>query len=237
VEDRIRDANPLTADDLGADDPDLSIDAIWGAIARQDELNPTARRDHQRRRRRRNLARTCSLGVAALAALSGSALAAGDALGVIDLGGGASATPVSTLPVWDGANGTFVSGTADGQYIYELTGVGRDPALFAPCGPSDPVEADYITSTQPLSQSVLEEMLDPANPQGITPSSSTFSYRALGITGVSAGCFSTAVAGTPIGAAPAITSPSTSGETDGRMIPLLVLADHGKSVSVFLRRR
>ena len=63
------------------------------------ELGRAIREDHQRRQRRRKTVRTSALSLGAFAVMSGSALAAGDALGVIDLGGGSSAAPVSSFPV------------------------------------------------------------------------------------------------------------------------------------------
>jgi len=57
------------------------------------ELARAIRQDHQRRERRRKTIRTSAMSLGAFAAMSGSALAAGDALGVIDLGGGSSAAP------------------------------------------------------------------------------------------------------------------------------------------------
>jgi hypothetical protein len=191
---RLADANALREEDLDGDDPDLSLDGIWGAVARHDERNPTSRADHQRRRRRHRLLRTTAITVGALAALTGTALGAGSALGIIDLGGGVSATPVTTLPVWNGSTGTFDSGTANGQYIYELSGLGADTFV---CGPATPDVATFLTSTQPLTQSDLESLLDPSNPSGLNPQ---VNQAALGITSESGGCFPTSVAdplGTP----------------------------------------
>lgn len=163
-------------------------------IALKDELMPAFQRDHQRRQGRRKAARTAVIGLAAFAALSGSAVAAGSALGIIDLGGGVSATQVTTLPVWDGTTGTFDSGTANGQYIYEFAGLGADSVV---CGATDPDVATFITSTQPLTQSDLESLIDPSNPVGINPG---IDLHAFGITSESGGCFPPSVAG-PLGVA------------------------------------
>ena len=189
---RIMDANPLCEDELGQDDPDLSLESVWAAIAHHDARNPTGRAEHQRRRRRPRLLRTAAITVGALAALTGTALGAGSALGLIDLGGGVSATQVTTLPVWNGNTGTFDSGTANGQYIYELAGLGVD--AFA-CGASTPDEATFLTSSQPVSQSDLESLIDPSTLSGLN---SLADLRALGITSESAGCFPPSVAG-PLG--------------------------------------
>jgi hypothetical protein len=127
------------------------------------ELSRAIRQDHQRRQRRRKTIRTSALSVGAFAALSGSALAASDALGVIDLGGGTSAQPVTTIPVWDGTSGTFVSATvgssANAPYAYHLTGGTTTLA----CPFTNPtryvVEPNdiYITSTRPLNAAELEQ--------------------------------------------------------------------------------
>ncbi|MGP0103290.1 MAG: hypothetical protein ACLPUT_16915 [Solirubrobacteraceae bacterium] len=139
------------------------------------ELGRAIRRDHSRRKRRRKAIRTSALSLGAVLVLSGSALAAGDALGVIDLGGGVSAARVSSVPVWDGSTGTFVTGSSlpvwneqagafvgggnGSPYIYHLTG-GSDPTLS--CGPTDPEATNniYVTSTHPLTSAELTEILD-----------------------------------------------------------------------------
>jgi hypothetical protein len=86
-------------------------------------------------------------------------LAAADATGVIELGGGISATSVSSLPEWNGKTGTFVTGGNGDPYIYHLTG-GSAPNLS--CGPTDPNPTNniYVTSTLPLASAELEEILD-----------------------------------------------------------------------------
>jgi len=130
------------------------------------ELSRAIREDHQRRQRRHKAVRTGALSVGAFAALSGSALAAGDALGVINLGGDSSAAPVTIVPVWDGATGTFVNATvgssATAPYAYHITG----GTTTTPCPFTNPtryeVDANdiYITSTSPLSASELQQALD-----------------------------------------------------------------------------
>jgi hypothetical protein len=187
---RLTDANPLRGDDVSKDDPDLSLEAIWAAIARHDERNPTGRANRQRRRRRRKVVRTVAISLAALAGLSGTALGAGSALGIIDLGGGVSATQVTSLPVWDGTSGTFVSGTANGQYIYDFAGVGGSGVV---CGEADPDVATFITSTAPLTQSDLQGLLDPSSPTGLNVTAGD--THTLGITSESGGCFPASVAG------------------------------------------
>ena len=130
------------------------------------ELARAIRHDHQRRERRRKTIRTSAMSLGALAAMSGSALAAGDALGVIDLGGGSSAAPVATFPVWDGATGTFVTATtgssATAPYAYHITG----GTTTTQCPSTDPVRYEtepndiYVTSTQPLTAAELQQVLE-----------------------------------------------------------------------------
>jgi hypothetical protein len=118
------------------------------------------RRDNPSRQRRRKVIRTTALGLAAVMVLSGTALAAGEAFGVIELGGGVTAVQVSSIPVWNGTTGTFITGTSEhGSYIYHLTG-GSDPTQV--CGPSDPHPTNniYITSTRALTAVELKEVLD-----------------------------------------------------------------------------
>jgi hypothetical protein len=130
------------------------------------ELSRAIRQDHQRRQRRRHAVRTGALSVGAFAALSGSALAAGDALGVIDLGGGSSAAPVTIIPVWDGATGTFVNATvgssATAPYAYHITGgttTTRCPSTNPPRYQVEPNDI-YITSTSRLTAAELQQALD-----------------------------------------------------------------------------
>lgn len=130
------------------------------------ELGRAIREDHQRCQRRRKTIRTSALSLGAFAVMSGSALAAGDALGVIDLGGGSSAAPVSSFPVWDGATGTFVTATTGSSstapYAYHITG----GTTTTQCPFTDPVRYEtepndiYITSTQPLTAAELQQALE-----------------------------------------------------------------------------
>ncbi len=130
------------------------------------ELSRAIRQDHQRRQRRRKTVRTGALTVGAFAALSGSALAAGDALGVIDLGGGSSAVPATIVPVWNSTTGTFdnatVGSSATAPYAYHITG----GTTTTRCPFTNPtryeVDANdiYITSTSPLTTSELQQALD-----------------------------------------------------------------------------
>lgn len=125
----------------------------------ESQLMQAIERDQAHRRRRRKALRAGALTAAAAAVLSGTALAATGALGVIDLGGGVSAARVSTLPEWDGLKGTFVTGGAGTSYIYHLTG-GSDPTLNY--GPTDPHPTNniYITSRRRLSTAELRTVLD-----------------------------------------------------------------------------
>jgi len=129
------------------------------------ELSRAIRQDHQRRERRRKAVRTGAVTVGAFAALSGSALAAGDALGVIDLGGGSSAAPATVVPVWDGATGTFVNATvgssATAPYAYHITG-GTTTTACPFTNPTRYVTNAndiYVTSTRPLTASDLQQAL------------------------------------------------------------------------------
>ena len=192
VQARIMDANPRRDGDLGHSDPDLSLDHIWDAIARHDRPHSTGGADHVRSGRRHRLVRTAAITVGVLAALTGTALGAGSALGIIDLGGGVSATQVTTLPVWNGTTGTFDSGTANGQYIYELAGLGV--GVFA-CGGNTPDVAAFLTSNQPLTQADLEDLLDPSAPLGLV---SLAQQKSLGVINEEGGCFPPSVAG-PLG--------------------------------------
>jgi hypothetical protein len=129
------------------------------------ELGRVIRQDHQRRERRRKTIRTSAMSLGAFAAMSGSALAAGDALGVIDLGGGSSAAPVSSFPVWDGTTGTFVTATtassATAPYAYHITGgttTTQCPFTDPPRYETEPNDI-YVTSTQPLTAAELQQAL------------------------------------------------------------------------------
>ena len=130
------------------------------------ELSGAIRADHQRRQRRRKAVRTGALSVGAFAVLSGSALAAGDALGVIDLGGGSSAAPATIVPVWDGATGTFVTATTGSSttapYAYHITGgttTTQCPFTNPPRYETEPNDI-YITSTQSLTAAELQQALE-----------------------------------------------------------------------------
>lgn len=137
------------------------------------ELRQAIRRDHaamkadlarrirrDNRQRRKAAIRTTVLAVAALMILSGTALAAGEAFGVIDLGGDVTAVQASTIPVWNGTTGTFITGTGEpGSYIYHLTG-GSDPEAQGCPNDPHPTNNIYVTSTRPLAASELKEILD-----------------------------------------------------------------------------
>ena len=109
------------------------------------ELGRAIRQDHHRRERRRKTIRTSAM---------------------IDLGGGSSAAPVSSFPVWDGATGTFVTATtgssATSPYAYHITG----GTTTTQCPFTNPARYEtepndiYITSTQPLSAAELQQVLE-----------------------------------------------------------------------------
>jgi hypothetical protein len=179
------------------------------------DLGRAIRRDCSQRKRRRKAIRVSASSLVAILVLSGSALAAGDALGVIELGSGVSAARVPSLPEWNGKSGTFVTGGTGHPYIYHLTG-GSAPSLG--CGPTDPHAANniYVTSTRPLTQAELKEILDQETSHETTPAESgvtevrsgrypEFSSPAspykwpAGVTEVSNGCPTPGVAGQPDG--------------------------------------
>lgn len=123
------------------------------------ELSRAVRRDHAKRQRRHKLIRTSALGLGVFAALSGSALAAGSALGVINLDGGATATQVSSLPEWNGTTGAFVTTTTDGTAPYAYHISGGTTTLSCPfTARTVAIPNDiYITSTQSLTTSELQQ--------------------------------------------------------------------------------
>jgi hypothetical protein len=84
-------------------------------------------------------------------------VAAGDALGVIDLGGGIRAAHVASYPAYDVKTHKFVH--VRGKYIYHLTG-GRARGLSACPGHANDI---YITSSRPLDAQELKIAGDAAN--------------------------------------------------------------------------
>lgn len=140
--------------------------------------------DASRRRRRRRAARNATLALAAVIALCGAALAAGDVLGVVNLGDGLQAQQVETYPAYDVATHSFVQ--AHGDFIYHVTG-GRVKGLSA-C----PTHANdiYIESTGPLTAAQLKIAAELANgggaPAGLAPGQA---WQAVpGLKSVSDGC-------------------------------------------------
>ncbi|MHB1834344.1 MAG: hypothetical protein ACYCXW_05205 [Solirubrobacteraceae bacterium] len=112
-------------------------------LALKAELSQAIRRDHRRRQRRVKTARAAALSATALLALSSTALAAGQALGLIELGGGATAARVSRAP---SSGPVFVMGFTGCQhgecssrrpYVYRVSG-GRITRSFGgiTCGAS-----------------------------------------------------------------------------------------------------
>lgn len=98
----------------------------------RDGLSRAIRRDHHRRAHRRRVARTSAAIAAAALGLTGTALAAGELTGVIDLGDGQSAVPVKT---------SLGSGDPNLPYRYRVEGL---PANRDGNGPI------YVESTHPL---------------------------------------------------------------------------------------
>ena len=174
---QLRTADPIANEDA----PERSdVDVAWARIvALAGSTDRTSRAATGRRPpgRRRTTLRTGALSLAALTVLSGTALAAGSALGIIDLGGGISAIPVSTIPVWDATTGTFVNATvgssvnAAGTYAYHITGgttTEQCPFTNPPRYQTKPNDI-YVTSTRPLSAAELELLVPPSNPTPIDP--------------------------------------------------------------------
>lgn len=129
----------------------------------------------QRRKGRKRLLRIALISVGAAMALSASALAAGDALGVIDLGGGVQAARVAGYPAYDVQTKTMVLAGAD-QYVYDITGV-RSPSCLGP-------GYVYITSTLALSPDELRTAYEAAD--GTHPRLAPSAIR--GLTSLAAGC-------------------------------------------------
>ncbi len=127
-----------------------------------DELERTIelaiRRESERRHwlPRRRFLRLMLLGFAAIVTLSGSAIAARDVLGVIELGHGVRAQQVPSAPRWDAVTGVFVS--RRGGYVYHAVG---GSAFGLSCGPRDPFPTNnvYVKSSRPLSVSELKSLL------------------------------------------------------------------------------
>lgn len=137
------------------------------------ELGEAIRRDHRRSVRRRKTARIGLIGMVCALALSGSALAAGAALGVIHLGGGATAQRIAKVPAPKGSSGEIALGyvgcyhhdcAAKPAYVYRVSG-GHARRSFGgiDCGPrAAPFmpRRIFVTSHVPLSRSQLRYSLD-----------------------------------------------------------------------------
>jgi len=171
----LRSADPIS--DRGAPDG-REVEDAWArivALAGSSDRISQAATARRFAGRRRTTLRTGVLGLAALTVLSGSALAAGSALGIVDLGGGVSATPVTTIPVWDGTTGTFVNATvgssvsAAGSYAYHITGgtTTRECPFTNPPRYQTAPNDIYVTSSRPLSAAELELLVPEPNPTPI----------------------------------------------------------------------
>ncbi len=117
-------------------------------VAIRESVMDAARVDLSRRVRCRRTARITALSVGVAFALCASALAAGDLLGVVNLGGGLTGEQVSTYPAYDLSTHAFVR-VPTGNYLYHVTG-GR---LRAPSEWSCPSHKNdiYIEATHPLT--------------------------------------------------------------------------------------
>jgi hypothetical protein len=105
------------------------------------DLSQAIRREHQLRLRRRSIGRATAAVCVAACALFGAVIAGAAITGVIDLGGGHTATPVATTPAPDDPNL---------PYRYQLDGVHNHN------GSSGPI---YIESSQPLSTLTRDQIV------------------------------------------------------------------------------
>jgi hypothetical protein len=167
-------------------------------LAIRANLVHAAERDLRRRNRRRRSVRTAAVGLTAAIGLSGTALAAGAALGVIDLGNGIQAQHVESYPAYDVATHQFVQ--VHGDYIYHLTG-GRNNLSACPNNPND----IYVESTRPLSA----EQLKLASEMATGAIKDAPPDRVPGLKSVSDGCGDAGVEAT-VGATPEAPLPSQS---------------------------
>ncbi|MHB1539588.1 MAG: hypothetical protein ACYCUM_14680 [Solirubrobacteraceae bacterium] len=112
---------------------------------------------------RRKIIRTGTLSVGAVLVLSGSALAAGSALGVIELGGGDTAETLATVPItYQSSNGKDyqVNVPSGAAYTYRLAG-GKSNLHCA--DPETIVESDRQLSSEELHKLLLEESAGPTH--------------------------------------------------------------------------
>jgi len=135
-------------------------------------------RETRRRRHRRRAMRSTLISVGATAALSATALAAVNALGVIDLGGGARAVQVAGFPAYD-VQTRKITLVGRGRIVYHITG-GRARLLGCPNHPND----IYVTAEQTLDPEELRAAVEAAN--GIQPK--TVLARVRGLLSLSNGC-------------------------------------------------
>jgi hypothetical protein len=116
--------------------------------ALRSQLVSAAERDLARRHRRRHAAKAPAVGALAAIGLVGTTVAAGAALGVIDLGNGIQAKQVSSVPAYDAATHQFVQ--VHGDYVYHLTG-GASNLSGCP-GAANNI---YVEATRPLDAAEL----------------------------------------------------------------------------------
>jgi hypothetical protein len=131
------------------------------------ELGRAIRADCARRARRRRTARRGAAAAGAAVLLSSAGVAGAAALGVIDLGSGVSATPVTNFPQWNGQAWSLSAGGANAPFVYHLTG---GHAAGVGCGPGDPNPTNniYITSTRQLTTGELHHISNVVA-TGLTP--------------------------------------------------------------------
>jgi len=130
-------------------------------------LGRAIRSDCARRARRRRTARRAAATLSAAAVMSSAGVAGAAVLGMIDLGSGVRATPVTSFPQWNGQTWSLVAGGADAPFVYHLTG---GHATGVACGPGDPNPTNniYITSTRQLTTGELHHLSD-VFATGLTP--------------------------------------------------------------------
>jgi hypothetical protein len=139
-----------------SDEREPFLERLGDELERAIELAIHRENKPRHRLPRRRFLRLTLLGFAAIVALSGSAIAARDMLGVIELGNGAHAQRVPSAPKWDAALGVFVS--KSGRYVYHVFG---GSALGLSCGADDPFPTNniYVRASRPLSANELKSLL------------------------------------------------------------------------------
>jgi hypothetical protein len=142
--------------------PPAAAERVLSEILASDP-NQTEQSRPSRVKARRKVIRTGTLSVGAVLVISGSALAAGSALGVIELGGGDTAETVPTVPVYvQGSDGkTYQVNVPSGAaYTYKLAG--GEPDLS--CAHTELiVQSNRQLSSEELHKLLLEDSAGPTH--------------------------------------------------------------------------